>query len=251
MGRSIKKEQEQVTKHLYVHPYKPADSAGLQVSALENTIQDSMARVLPALGLRALLRLGQRRVILNECPMDERHCTPTDEPDRYPLIVKERSLYCEPGGHEITIRQLLVALGLKPVDLHKALPLLGSPELVRSYVFETAQGGVESRVVGVHPHRTIGELALRDDDVARGIVIESASVDMASQLSGQPSTRKKMNWCEDVAVHPNGEIGDIRWHGAWLTQLERLLLREQEARDIADHQRRQSQELRAFEASRS
>lgn len=240
-----------MTGHLYTHDFKPVDAAGLQIAALENVIQDSMLRVLPAIGLRALFRLGQQRVILNECPMDERHCTPETEPDRYPLIVKERSLYCEPGNHEITIRQLLVALGIKPTALHEALPLLGAPQLVRAYCFETAQGGVGSRAVGAHPHQTLAELTLHEGDTVRGIAIDSPSVDMAAQLSGQPSTRKKFNWCEDVAVHQNGEIVDIRWHHAWLTQIERLLLREQEARDIADRQRRQSQELRAFEASRT
>ncbi len=235
--------------HLYVHPHTPAAAYQQHLENLEG-LQQSAMQVCHALGLQTLMRCGRWRVILDTCPVDPSHKTPADSPEKYPLLLKSNHIYCEQGDHKIGILQLFELFTEDPKDIPKKVAEMkvGIPQLCRSYGFETGEEGALQRAVGTDPHQTLAELYITKGEPVRGIVIECPSLELARQLFGQPASRKKMNICEDVPLRPDGTLADIRWHGAWITPLERLLLKAQDLRAIKDQSRDRAHAQRVFDA---
>jgi hypothetical protein len=191
------------------------------------------------------MRVGEWRVKLDPCPV----CgatAPEHQPDLLPLrLHKGRALFCGPGNHEITIRQLLRHFAKDEktaTQMLMKLGQLGNPSLTRYYTFETKT----ERVTGDHPN-VVQELYVKDGEQVRGIVIECPSIDLAKQLSGQPGSRRKMHFCEDVALREDGSLVDVGWHGAYATPLETRLLRAQDERDELEAKERKARALRVFQ----
>jgi hypothetical protein len=217
-----------------------------KLDALENNVPQSMRRFVErCLQLQVLLRRGDWRVRLAECWI----CggkAPEDQPDRYPLMLhKGRELFCEPGNHKITQGEALRHYAKdekQAAEMLMRLGQLGNPSLSRFYVYESG----EERVVSEDPN-AVRDLFIKAGEKVRGIVIEAPSIDLAKQLAGQASTRKKFNWREGVALREDQTLQDIRWHNSYLTEPERRLLRDQQKRNEAEHQEKQARDLRVFQ----
>jgi hypothetical protein len=122
------------------------------------------------------------------------------------------------------------------------LGAMGNPSLTRFYVYESG----EERTVSADPN-AVRELFIKAGEPVRGMILECSHLDMAKQLAGQPGTRKKMNFCEDVGLRDDQTLQDIRWHRAYLTEPERRLLRQQEQRDEAELKEQKARALRVFQ----
>ena len=233
--------------HLYTHPFTSDVWARLKLDNLETTVQQSMRRVVQTvLGLQVLLRVGDWRVGLAECPVCGAKA-PEDLPDALPLMLRGRELFCEQGNHKISISQLLgfyAESEKETFELLSKLGQLGNPSLIRCYLFESG----EERVVSEDPN-AVRELFVQAGEKLRGMILEAADLNLAKQLAGQPGTRKKFNWCEDVALREDGSLVDVRWHGAYATELEKRLLRKQQKRDEMELTETKARARRVFEIS--
>jgi hypothetical protein len=234
-----------MAQHFYSHPFADDVQQRLKLDALEASSHSIRPVLKTVFGLQVLMRVGQWRPMIDECP-DCGAKAPEHQPDLLPLrLHKGCSLFCEPGNHVLTIRQLLRHFAKDEkhaAELLMRLGQLGNPSLTRYYTFETKT----ERVTGDHPN-VVQELYVKDGEQVRGIVIECPSIDLAKQLSGQPGSRRKMNFCEDVALREDQTLQDIRWHNAYATPLETRLLRAQQERNAQEHKEKQARELRVFQ----
>lgn len=236
--------------HLYVHPHSPEAWLVAKLAQMQE-LQSILPRLELALKIRNRFWAGEERLILEQCPV----CKSTahrDDPQRYPVYRRTPSndFYCEPGKHAISMRQLIEAtVGAENLERFlRALHPNSDLPLNRFFVYETsAAEGEAQRAVGTDPHQTLAQLDLRDAKTpVRGVVIEAPNLELATQLAGQPASRKTLPWCEHVPLHRDGSLADVRWHGGYLTERERLLLHEQNDRDHRERRRRQQRELQDF-----
>jgi hypothetical protein len=233
-----------MAQHFYSHPFADDVQQRLKLDALEASSHSIRPVLQKVFELPVLMRVGEWRVKLDPCPV----CgatAPEHQPDLLPLrLHKGREILCA-GGHTITIRQLLRLFAKDEKQANAMLMrlgLLGNPPLARFYVYESG----EERIVSEDPN-ACRELFIKAGEPVLGIVIECSHLDMAKQLAGQPGTRKKFTWCEDVALREDQTLQDIRWHGAYATPLETRLLRKQQERDEQEHKEKQARALRIFQ----
>jgi hypothetical protein len=136
---------------IYRHEYAPDVLQRLKLDALENTVPQSMRRFAEtSLRLQVLLRVGEWRVKIDECP-DCGAKAPKDQPDLYVWrLHRGREILCA-GGHTLTIRQLLRLFAEDEKTASKMLMRLGqlgNPSLTRFYVYEA----LEERIVSEDPN---------------------------------------------------------------------------------------------------
>ena len=94
-------------EHRYEHPFAADVWEREKLDNLEASGYSIRPFMQTVIDLPILLRVGEWRVKLDECPICGARA-PEDQPDRFPLrLHRGNKLFCEPGNHEITIRQLL------------------------------------------------------------------------------------------------------------------------------------------------
>jgi len=233
--------------YFYEHPFAADVLAREKLDNLEASGYSIRPFVQTVLEFPILFRAGQPRVKLDECWVCGAKA-PEDHPDAFPLrLHRGRELFCEQGNHTITIRQLLKHFAKDEKQANAMLMKLGqlgNPSLTRFYCFESGQ----ERTVSEDPN-ACRELFIQAGEKVRGVIIECPHLDLAKQLAGQPGSRKKMSFCESVALREDQTLADIRWHGAYLTEPEKRLLRAQQERDELERKQQQGRALRAFQRS--
>jgi hypothetical protein len=174
------------------------------------------------------------------CFVNPEHTVGEDEPG--PLLLLDSKIECEVGGHDIDAGALIDYLTMgeaKAVDELLA-KFNFEPELVRGYLFETDDN---LRSVGADQAETMQHLGAKPSQPVRGVVIECESLQLAKQLAGQEGTRKKFHWHPDVPRTRTGQLASCGWHGAYLTERERVLDRTLRAAAEATEREARMREL--------
>jgi hypothetical protein len=152
------------------------------------------------------------------CPIDGSH---TDG-DALVLQLGPDKLFCRAGDHAITLEEFLGILAQgDPDEFARYVDLLhpSDPEMPRFYCFETER----ARAVSEDPETALEMLRAKRDEPVRGVIIEADSIQIAKQLLGQPASRKKMRFCQDIPRTDSGKLANMSWHLGGMTERERLI----------------------------
>jgi hypothetical protein len=239
-----KPNQPKPEAHLYRADY-PTKEAWLEARfQWLDGLQAVCERVLLKMKLRSVFWDGEVRVILSKpFPLHPDYKKPEHlPPNHHPLIVKSHKseFVWEPTGQTFTVRQFLECmLGAENLEPFLRKLSISDLPLTRLYVYESG----DERSIGTHPVTALAELHRRDGEAIRGCIIETPSLDIALELVEQePET---LPW-GTVPLRADGTLADIRWHGAYLTNLERLLVEDQELRDLREARQRRERALNNF-----
>jgi len=240
-----------MTTHLHRQKLNAEQLELLQVANLEDFDRIPVAGFRIAAADGRTVETYKRQVrVSGGCPIDPAHIAPLDDPNLCPLVLEPESarFRCNgldgDGAHFISYGEWITTLHPAAAERRRHLienVNVGKPVLVRAFVFELG----DQRGVGLYPSDALAEIELRRTRVVRGVVIEASSLEVARQLAGQLHAR--LPWREDVQLRLDGTLADVEWHGDRLTEIEKVLLREQHMiASRVEHQRR-ADALRDFE----
>jgi hypothetical protein len=163
-------------------------------------------------------------------------------PQHHPLIVRshKNQFVWEPTGETFTVRRFIeIMIGAEHIEPFLRKLSISDPPLARYFAYKCG----DERSIGMHPVTALEELRHPDGAAVRGCVIESPTLDIALELVEQEP--EKLPW-GTVPLRADGTLADIRWHGAYLTNLERLLIQDQELRAAREDRQRRERALNNF-----